>query len=173
MEEACQAWESGHFQVLLLGVMSCRHLAKKRPFTSATLTWVPRAECPSDWPSVFLHPMLYFIHHSLRGKEAGYPGLPIRRFSLSRSLSPPQRESTYPGIPSQTGISPVLYSWMHMWGSLGYIFWARIHFHDLTVEINSFNQWTHKSIATYPEVQWNTTRWLKSMEVLGNKMAEE
>lgn len=101
--------EAGHFQVLLLGVMSCRHLAKKtfyfcHPHMSAK-SW-----CPSDWPSVFLHPMLYFIHYSLRGKESGYPGLPIRRFSLSRSLSPPQRQSTYPGIPSQTGISPVLYS---------------------------------------------------------------
>ena len=45
---------------------------QKRPITSATLIWVPRAECPSDWPSVFLHPVLFFIH-SLRGKELGEP----------------------------------------------------------------------------------------------------
>ena len=157
-----------------------RSSCQKRPFTSATLTSVPRAECPSDGSSVFLHPVLYFIYHSLRGKELGepepwvrVPRTPVRRLSLNQALSPLQRQSAYPRIPSQTRISPALHSWMHIRSSSEYIFWARIHFHDLTIEINSFNQWIHKSIAPCPEVQQNTIWWLKSKEVLGKKKAEE
>ena len=179
MEEACQTWEAGHFQVLLLGVLSCHHLAKKDLLLLPTLY-----EC-QGLSVLLIGPVfsctqccILSTASEARSSESlspgsGYPGLPIRRLSLSQALSPPQRQSAYPRIPSHTGISPVLHSWMHMWGSLGYKFWARIHFHNLTVEINSFNQWIHKSIATYPEVQWNTIQWLKSKEVLGNKMAEE